>query len=242
MRGGIRWLASASALACAQVAAAAIPSAANSSLPRVVVLVGHADAHADTTSGAFTVVVRDVADDPMPFERVEVRPLDCPGARVAVDQLQPGVSPRCATNAVQADTDLDGIVRIAIVGGGDAAAPHGSGPFATVLGGPVALGVVRVAYLDLDGSGGLGANDLSIWLADFGTGEPIARADYDGDNTVGASDLSLWLTAFGGGGSVHSASSACSDFPRGHRLRARREGPYPRGRGRRAEAGPGGGA
>jgi hypothetical protein len=179
-----------------------------------VVLVGRSDTVADTTAGAFTVALRDGANNPMPGERVEIRMLNCPGARVAVDQLQPGVTSRCATNGVLADTDPDGLVRIAIVGGGEASAPHGSGPCATVLGGPIPLGTVRLAYLDLDGSGGLGSNDLSIWLGDFGTGESIARADYDGDDSVGASDLSLWLGAWGEGRSVQSAPSYCTGFRR----------------------------
>lgn len=214
MRRALRMAAAIALLApgVARAGAQAIPSAGNSSLPGHVVLVGLAGAVPDTTTGAFTVVVRDGANIPMWDEQVEVRFLVCPGARVAAEQHQPGVTSRCQTNGILASTDYSGIVRVAAVGGGDPAAPHGTGPCATVLAGGLPLGTVRVAYLDLDGSGGLGAHDLAIWLADFGTGESIARADYDGDGAVGAADLSLWLTAYGSGRSVESPTSYCTGF------------------------------
>ena len=71
------------------------------------------------------------------------------------------------------------------------------------------LGTATLAYVDLDGSGGVGTNDLSYWLSDFGLGEPIGRSDFDGDGHVDASDLSLWLGIWGAAGSTESAASYC---------------------------------
>jgi hypothetical protein len=45
---------------------------------------------------------------------------------------------------------------------------------------------------DLDGDGAVGAADLSLLLAAWGSTKPNP-ADLDGDGTVGASDLSLLL-------------------------------------------------
>lgn len=197
-------------LALGAPAAHAIPSAALSTIPSHVLLVGLAEGVPDTTIGAFTIVVRDGTNNPMPGEPVEFRILNCPGARLATDQLQPGVSTRCATHGVTAVTDLNGWVRFAVVGGGDPSAPHGAGPCATVYAGPgVTLGTVRVAYLDLDGSGGLGAGDLSVWLSDFGTAEAIGRSDWNGDQALTADDLSLWLQIWGDAHQVQSPASYC---------------------------------
>ena len=198
--------------ALAPGAARAVPSAARSTIPAHAVLVGSSLGLADTTTGAFTIVARDAADNPVPDIVIEFRAINCPEARIAVDQLQPGVGARCATNAVTAVTGPDGAVRMAVVGAGDPAAPHGSGPCAQVFAAGLPLGTVRLAYLDLDGSAGLGSNDLSVWLGDFGTGESIARSDFDGDDVVGAEDLSLWLTAWAAGRETESSGSWCSGF------------------------------
>ena len=72
----------------------------------------------------------------------------------------------------------------------------------------VLLGIPRVAILDLGGCDGVGANDLSIWLADFASGLQPQRSDYDGSETLGANDLSLWLAAFGSNASVTNCGGA----------------------------------
>ncbi len=200
------------ALAVALVAPAqalAIGSQANSSVPAHVLLVGLASGAADTTTGAFLIVIRDVSNNPVPGERIEFRLLNCPGARVAVDQRLPGVTSRCATHGILATTALDGSARMAAVGGGDPAGPHGAGPCAQVYAGGAFMGDVRVAYLDLDGLQGMGSNDLSIWLTDFGTGEPIGRSDFNGDQALGSDDLSVWLTLWAGATSVESPAAYC---------------------------------
>jgi len=68
---------------------------------------------------------------------------------------------------------------------------------------------VPVSYLDQDGSGGLGAGDLSVWQSDWVTGDPIGRSDYDGDGTLGPLDLSLWLTAWSSGKQTQSGTPYC---------------------------------
>lgn len=190
-------------------AAGAVTSPANSTLPSFVLMVGLSSGVPDTTVGAFTIVARDAANVPEFGKTIEFRILNCPAARLATDQHQAGVSTRCATHGVTAVTDVNGMVRFAIVGGSEAEGLHGMGPCATVLSNGLVIGNVRIAYPDLDGSGGLGANDLAVWLSDFGTGEPIGRSDFNGDTALTADDLSVWLQVWSDGRQVESPAAYC---------------------------------
>jgi hypothetical protein len=78
-----------------------------------------------------------------------------------------------------------------------------------IFGNGVLIASPSVSSFDLDGSGGVGAGDLSVWLSDFGTGQPYERSDYDGDGQVSAADLSEWLAVFGAGGSTLSCGAIC---------------------------------
>jgi hypothetical protein len=189
--------------------ARAVPSAANSTIPSHVLLVGRRDAAADTGLGAFTVVVRDVANNPIAGATVEFRVLNCEGARLAADPLQPGVTARCTTHGFTAVTGGNGTVRMCIVGGGTIGSAPGTGPCAQVYAAGVLLGTTSVALPDLDGSRGVGINDLSLWLIDFGLSEPISRSDFDGNGNVTINDLSVWLEIWARGTSIESATSYC---------------------------------
>ena len=189
--------------------ARAVPSAANSTIPSHVLMVGRSGALADTGLGAFTVVVRDFSNNPIAGATVEFRVLNCEGARLAADPLQPGVTARCATHGFTAVTGGNGTVRMCVVGGGTVGSPPGAGPCAQVYAAGVLLGMTSVALLDLDGSRGVGINDLSLWLVDFGLNEPISRSDFDGNGSVTINDLSVWLEAWARATSLESASSYC---------------------------------
>ena len=201
-------LASFGALLCA-AQAHAIPSASTSSIPSHMLLMGRASDLADTSGGAFLVVVHDAANVPVANSTVEVRILNCPGARLSSQSYDPGSTIRCGTAGVLRTTDHHGEARFTLVGGGTPGAPAGSGPCVQVFASGVPLGTATLAYLDLDGTGGLGSNDISLWLADFALNEPIGRSDYDGDAAVSANDLSLWLGIWGAGGSTESPTSYC---------------------------------
>jgi hypothetical protein len=187
----------------------AITSPANSTIPHHIVLVAIDQGQPDAAVGEFVIVARDFANVPDEDKLIEVRFQNCSGARVAADQLQASVTSKCATHGITAITGLDGSVHMIAVGGGDPHAPHGAGPCAGIYSDGVLLGLVPVAYLDLDGSEGLGAGDLSVWLSDFVTGEPIGRSDFDGDGSLGALDLSFWLTAWSGGRQTKSGAPYC---------------------------------
>ena len=189
--------------------AVAVPSPANSRIPSHVLLVGRVGDLADTTAGAFSVVVRDAANNPVTNRVVEFRVFDCPGARLSSESYAPATTIRCDTHGALQMPDARGEVRMTAVGGGTADAAPGTGPCAQIFAGGVLLGTVPAAYLDLDGNGGLGGGYLSIWLADFASGEPRSRSDYDGDGTLGGVDLSIWLGVFAAGHSAQSAATYC---------------------------------
>src|SRR2546421_12046343 len=111
-------------------AAAQLPSPARSSIPTHVLIVGRAEALADTALGAFTVVARDAAGNPLPGRTIEFRMLNCDaqGLRVSASTYQTGVAPACGTHAMTSVTDATGSVRMAVVGGRTTPAPlPGSG-------------------------------------------------------------------------------------------------------------------
>jgi hypothetical protein len=199
----------ASLMALEAGAARAVPSAALSRIPSHILLVGRTLDLADTSSGAFTVAVRDQANVPVANSTVEIRILNCPGARLSTQSYVPGSTIRCGTAGVLGTTDLNGEVRLTVVGGGVAGSPAGAGPCVQVFASNVPLGTATLAYLDMDGSNGVGSTDLGLWLTDFGSGEDIGRSDYDGDGLLTAGDLSLWLTLWGAGGSAQSAAAYC---------------------------------
>lgn len=187
----------------------AVPSPSTSTVPSHMLLVGRSGDLADTTAGAFLVVVHDAANSPVVNSTVEVRLLNCPGARLSGQSYVTGSTIRCSTVSVIQTTDVHGEARFTLVGGGTPGSPPGGGPCAQVFAGGVPLGTATLAYVDLDGSAGLGTNDMSLWFGDFALGEPIGRSDYDGDGLIGAGDLSLWLGIWGAGHSTDSAASYC---------------------------------
>jgi hypothetical protein len=189
--------------------ARAVPSAALSSIPSHVVMVGRLAALADTGLGSFTIVVRDLTNNPVGHATVEFRVLNCEGARLAADPLQAGVTARCATHGYTAVTDVNGVVRMCLLGGGTIGSAPGAGACGQVYAAGVLLGFTSVAMFDLDGTGGININDVSLWLSDFGLNEPISRSDFDGDGAVDINDLSVWLEAWGRGTSDQGATSYC---------------------------------
>lgn len=53
------------------------------------------------------------------------------------------------------------------------------------------------------------SEDLSLFLADYFSGQSFARSDYNGDGTLDGNDLSLWLAGFFAAGSAVSGGAAC---------------------------------
>lgn len=189
---------------------AGVPSPGNSTVPACFTLVGNTAGTPDAAAGAFSITVRDLANNPLNGASVVIDLSGATDLSICDDQLDAGALVNCAAKTSRKFTDALGAVSFTVLGGS-----NGAGNAATLIGGGkiyangVLIGSPTVAAYDLDGSSGVGANDLSAWLTDFGSGNPFGRSDYDCSGGVGANDLSFWLTEFGAGTSSASCAVAC---------------------------------
>ena len=195
----------------ASAAMAGVPSPGNSTSPPCISLVGSLAGTPDLV-GQFTVTVRDLANNPLNGASVVVDFSAASDIRICSNQLDAGALVNCAAKTTRKFTNLAGQVTFIVLGGS-----NGSGNATTLLGGAriyangTLIASPTASVFDLDGSNGVGINDLSVWLTDFGTtGNPaFGRSDYDCSGTVGINDLSVWLTEFGLGSSAASCAVSC---------------------------------
>ena len=197
-------------LVFASLALADVPSADHSTVPSCITLVGSQAGVPDAVTGQFLVVVRTLVDAPKNGASVVVDLSGCDDISICSNQLDPAATVNCAAKTVRKFTGIDGSVLFTVLGGsngsGNATSLSGC---ARVYGNGTRLGSPTVAALDLDGMNGVGLNDLSVWLTDFGTGTSYGRDDFDHSGTVGINDLAAWLTQYGRGASTSSCVTAC---------------------------------
>jgi hypothetical protein len=198
------------AIACSAltpVMAVAMPGGGNSTTPACISLVGWNNGSA-SPRGTFEVVVRDLANNPLVGAIVKVDLSNALDLVLCAQQLAPGIVVDCPTASASQTSDVNGRVVFTLLGGG-------VGPASTLLGGAriyangTLIASPTVSAYDLDGHNGVGANDLSLWLTDFGTGNPYGRSDYDCSGGVGANDFSFWLSEFGSSPSAFSCAASC---------------------------------
>jgi len=189
--------------------ASSIPSPANSTVPAIIRLVG-ANGVPDAADGEFTVVARLLSNNPINGCVIVLDLSSCPDLVLCADQMDASAQVNCAAKSVRKFANAQGAVTFTLLGsstgGGRAVSLAGS---ARIYGNGVIMGTPSVSAFDLDGSGGVGAGDLSVWFGDFGSGQPYERSDFDGSGTIGAADLSMWLGVFGAGGSAQSCGASC---------------------------------
>lgn len=217
MSPGIRFLAAALAVAAlAGLAASAsawicVPSPTYSTVPEAIRVVGWDGSQTDS-HGQFTVVVRCWSPYGPPVEigysSVWILFGDCPDGQVA--QSQDSLTAYCTERRVFGLTGGNGVKAFRIRGAARPGAPPIQSGCATIVadGVPLRTGV-RVSYFDLDGSGGVGAGDVAIWVDDYLSGQYRARSDYDGSGKLDANDLGALVQVALGGGSALSAAPYC---------------------------------
>lgn len=200
-------LAACGALA-ASAAFAGVPSPSTSTVPGCVTLVGSSVGVPDSLAGKFCVTVRDLASNPLNGSSVVIDISGHTDLKFCNNQLNANYIQNCAAGTVRGFTNATGVVCFTLLG-------SSQGPAVTLGGGGkiyadgVLIGSPGVAAYDLDGASGVGANDLSAWLIDFGSGNAYGRSDYDCSGGVGANDLSLWLITFGAAASSQSCTGVC---------------------------------
>jgi len=181
-----------------------------STTPGFIRLVGATGGAPDATAGQFTVVARDPANNPVNGASIVLDLSNCTDLAVCSDQMDANALVNCAAKTVRKFTNALGMVTFTVLGRGTGAGNAASlAHSARIYGNGTLLGSPSVSAFDLDGSGGVGAGDLSVWFGDFGSGVPYERSDFDGSGTIGADDLSEWLGVFGVGGSTQSCAASC---------------------------------
>jgi hypothetical protein len=200
--------------------ASGIPSAVNSTVPAMIRLVGSNGVAPDAVAGQFTVVARTLSNNPINGCTIVLDLSGCPDLVLCADQMDPNALINCTAKSVRKFANVQGAVTFTVLGSstgaGRAVSLAGS---ARIYGNGALMALPSVASFDLDGSGGVGAEDLSVWFGDFATGQPYERSDFDGSGAIGANDLSAWLDVFGAGGSVQSCGASCP-FPFSRRSRS----------------------
>ena len=188
-------------------ATAGDPGPVNGTFPACVRLVGSDGVLAAQQLGAFEVVILDIASNPIPGAALRVDFSAIPELLIAADQLDPEAIVDCAGKSVTKIADANGRAVFCIIG-----ASTGAGTGVTLLGGCKIFANDRLCAFptanafDLDGTLGVGAGDLAVFLSDFASGQPFGRSDYDCSGSLGASDLSIWLRAFASGTQLVSAA------------------------------------
>jgi len=196
--------------ACFPAASSAGIPCTNATTPSCVSLVCSNGGVAAANAGQFTVDVRDCANRPYAGAVIVIDLGSTLDMHFCADQLDPGVTVDCAHQRARKVADANGSATFTLLGGS-----NGAGNASTLLGGGkifsdgLLIGSPTVSAYDLDGSGGVGANDMSAWLGDFFTGQPYGRSDYDCSGYVGANDLSMWLGAFASGTMTTSCGASC---------------------------------
>jgi len=144
------------------------PDPGNSIVPSYIDLVGMHQGVPDP-AGAFSVTVRDNANQPVAGVVVTLDFSGCPDLAPASDQPYSGLTVDCGAATVSATTDVAGIARFVIVGSVLHRSPASTAGCAVIRAGPndVVLGQTSVAVYDQDGVNGVGANDLSLWFCDW---------------------------------------------------------------------------
>lgn len=207
--------------ACTGVLAAssamvAVPSPADSDVPCGLNLVGTTGGVADSR-GEFTIVVRDLAHNPIAGSSVVIDFNACAlDIRVCSAQPVAGVTADCsgAVGSISAVTDGAGSVVLRIVGGArnSASGTPGAGfKCATVYADGVNLGTINVGAFDENGAGGVNPADISVWLPDSFAYPTtyVGRSDFNCSNSINPADLSTLLGASLGGGSFNSCAAYC---------------------------------
>lgn len=181
-------------LAVAATAFAGVPSPGNSSFSASCIKLVNKDAGGVAApNGAFTVTVRDLANNPIANSAVVLDFANC--AAPADIRVQSGGQPaglvqNCAAHTVRLTSDALGQVTFIVVGGAQnsgntAGATTGC---ARVIADGVNLGSIGVAAFDQNGAGGLSPSDIGALVGDLFGGFK-SRSDLNCSGDLSPADI-----------------------------------------------------
>jgi hypothetical protein len=168
-------------------------------------------------AAVYTVVVNDFFGFPLAGQTVTLDFTGCTQVGLASEQSYPGMAvASCAPPVLSAVTNGAGEARFYVNGSVLHRVPAGNGVGCiTVSAGfpPVVLGTTTPSAYDEDGVNGLTANDLSLWLCDFGSGSYYGRSDYTGDGAITVQDLISWIDQFTRAAGTSRTGERCDGAP-----------------------------
>src|SRR5262245_27228907 len=181
-----------------------------STTPSAILLVGRDAAGNPDPSGEFVVEIRNLANQPMSGALVQVYLGDCTAVRIASSGYPEGTTATCGAdlNRLVRLTDANGRATFTVPGTAVPGARQDPSCVQIFANGVPLNMSVHVATADLDGSSGVGANDIAQWLVAYGAADP-SLGDLDGNGSLGANDLSIMLVLFGSGLDVATPSPLC---------------------------------
>src|SRR5437016_4762136 len=106
---------------CVSSARADVPSAAHSTAPTYITLVGALGGVSDSASGQFTVVVRGLTDEPFINASVVIDFSQCSDVAICSDQMDPRATVVCFAKTVRKFTNTSGAVTFTVLGGSNGA-------------------------------------------------------------------------------------------------------------------------
>jgi hypothetical protein len=186
-------------------------SPVTSTVPCGITLVARRANGSADPAGTFTIVVRGISGNPVPFSDIVFNFAGCPDVSICSVQPGPGVAAACGAGQrmIQATTDQQGALTLTLVGGVLGRSNSASSGCMKIYAGGILLTdgvnkpVVQVSALDETGGDGLTPADLSLWLSDYFDPSYQPRSDFDYGSAcspkVSPTDLSLWLTSYFGG-------------------------------------------
>lgn len=188
-------LLSACGMLVAVAAMAGVPTT-NSTSPTFIRVVGYSTTVPDSIAGRFSVIVRDIANNPIANSLVTVDFSGCPDIKIAANQLNANYITNCTNHTVSAYSSATGLVYFTILGGSFTTGTHAGLSCAKIYADGVLLSSPTVAAFDLDNASGVTTADLSLWIGDFVTHVYRGRSDYDANSLVTTADLSVWIGEF----------------------------------------------
>ena len=181
----------------------------NSTVPNAVLIVGYDGAAVPDPHGELVVVVRSGCNQLMSGQLVELSFVSCGATRIASGGYPPGITADCRPThrSARRVTAANGEARFIIPGTTVPGAAQAYDCVEILVEGRM-FRRARVVAADLDGAGGVGANDLAHFIRAFVTGD-ATLADMDGDGAIGANDLAGFLTWFSLAGSLTTPAELC---------------------------------
>jgi len=196
----------------ASAAFAGVPSAANSTVPAGIAVVGSLTSVADPV-GQFQVTVKDVAGNPMNGASVVVDFSGCADIKICSETEQstsnPGMLVNCAAKTARLFTNGSGVVNFDILGGSRPGLGTSHANAGRIFANGVLIGSPSVAAYNLDGAGPINATDLGLFLTDFAGDNTLARSNFKFSGVINATDLGKILTVFALGKSATSCTTSC---------------------------------